>query len=144
VFGNLRTWGWITLIIGALPLLAGGGVLAGNQAARWFAVAVLGLSAIDQMFFFPAYPVLVPHDHRGRRGGAVWTVRLRQPRESSCLAPQQRGRIVFLEEGKEAFPDFPAQRRDRVPIYGSHHGNQLHRRAGRVFNDDVTTTPVPA
>jgi hypothetical protein len=56
VFGNLRTWGWITLIIGALQLLAAGGVLAGNQAARWFAVAILGLSAIDQMFFVPAYP----------------------------------------------------------------------------------------
>jgi hypothetical protein len=29
-------------------------VLAGNQLARWFAVAVVGLSAIDQMFFIPA------------------------------------------------------------------------------------------
>jgi hypothetical protein len=56
VFGSLRTWGWITLIIGVLQLLAAGGVLAGNQAARWFGVAVLGLSAIDQMFFLPAYP----------------------------------------------------------------------------------------
>jgi hypothetical protein len=56
VFGSLRTWGWITLIIGVLQLLAAGGVLAGNQAARWFGVAVLGLSAIDQMFFIPAYP----------------------------------------------------------------------------------------
>ena len=56
VFGDLRTWGWITLIIGVLQLLAAGGVLAGNQLARWFAVAVLGLSAIDQMFFIPAYP----------------------------------------------------------------------------------------
>ena len=56
VFGSLRTWGWITLIIGALQLLAAAGVLAGNQLARWFAVAVLGLSAIDQMFFLPAYP----------------------------------------------------------------------------------------
>ena len=56
VFGSLRTWGWITLIIGALQLLAGGGVLAGNQMARWFGVVVLGLSAIDQMFFIPAYP----------------------------------------------------------------------------------------
>ena len=56
VFGDLRTWGWITLIIGALQLLAAGGVLAGNQMARWFGVAVLGLSAIDQMFFIPAYP----------------------------------------------------------------------------------------
>jgi hypothetical protein len=56
VFGNLRTWGWITLIIGVLQLLAAGGVLMGNQLARWFGVAVLGLSAIDQMFFIPAYP----------------------------------------------------------------------------------------
>ena len=45
VFGSLRTWGWITLIIGALQVLAAGGVLAGNQLARWFAVAVVGGSA---------------------------------------------------------------------------------------------------
>jgi hypothetical protein len=30
-------------------------MLAG-KLARWFAVAVVGLSAIDQMFFIPAYP----------------------------------------------------------------------------------------
>jgi len=56
VFGSLRTWGWITLIIGALQVLAAGGVMAGNQLARRLAVAVVGLSAIDQMFFIPAYP----------------------------------------------------------------------------------------
>ena len=56
VFGDLRTWGWITLILGALQLLAAGGILAGNQFARWFAVAVVGLNAIAQMFFIPAYP----------------------------------------------------------------------------------------
>ena len=56
VFANQRAWGWITLILGALQLIAAAGVLAGNQAARWFAVAVIGLNAIDQMFFLPAYP----------------------------------------------------------------------------------------
>ena len=56
VFGNLRTWGWITLILGVVQLLAAAGVLAGNQVARWFAVAVVGLNAIEQMFFIPAYP----------------------------------------------------------------------------------------
>ena len=56
VFGNLRTWGWITLIIGVLQLAAAAGVLSGNQLARWYGVSVLGLSAIDQMFFVPAYP----------------------------------------------------------------------------------------
>ncbi|HME67532.1 MAG TPA: hypothetical protein VKG61_21775, partial [Streptosporangiaceae bacterium] len=49
VFANLRTWGWITLIIAVLQLVAAGGILAGNQLARWFAVAVVGLSAIDMM-----------------------------------------------------------------------------------------------
>ena len=56
VFANQRAWGWITLILGALQLLAAVGVLAGNQLARWFAVVVIGLNAIDQMFFIPAYP----------------------------------------------------------------------------------------
>jgi hypothetical protein len=56
VIGNLRAWGWITLIIAILQLAAGAGVMAGNQLARWFAVAVVGLSAIDMMFFVPAYP----------------------------------------------------------------------------------------
>src|SRR6201994_4320539 len=56
VFGNLRAWGWITLVIAVLQLAAAAGILAGNQLARWFAVAVLGLNAIDMMFFIPAYP----------------------------------------------------------------------------------------
>ena len=43
VFGDLRSWGWITLIFGCLQLLAAAGVLAGSQAARWFAVAVIAL-----------------------------------------------------------------------------------------------------
>src|SRR5262244_4374907 len=57
VFGGLRTWGWITLILGVLQLLAAAGIVTGNQLARWLAVAVLGLNAIDQMFFIPAYPL---------------------------------------------------------------------------------------
>ena len=56
VFGNLKTWGWITLIIGILQLAAAAGIIAGNQLARWFGVVMLGLNAIDQMFFIPAYP----------------------------------------------------------------------------------------
>jgi hypothetical protein len=56
VFGDLRAWGWVTLIIGAVQLLAAFGVAMGNQLARWFAVAVVGLNAINMMFFLPAYP----------------------------------------------------------------------------------------
>ena len=56
VIGDLRAWGWVALILGVLQVLAAIGVLAGNQAARWFAVAVVGVNAIAQMFFIPAYP----------------------------------------------------------------------------------------
>jgi hypothetical protein len=56
VIGDLRAWGWFALIFGVLQLLAMLGVLAGNQPARWFAVAVIGLNAIGQMMFIPAYP----------------------------------------------------------------------------------------
>ena len=56
VIGDLRAWGWVALILGALQVLASIAVLVGNQVARWFAVAVIGLNAIGQMFFIPAYP----------------------------------------------------------------------------------------
>jgi integrase len=40
VVGSLRTWDWITLIIGARQLVASAGVVADNQPARWLAIAV--------------------------------------------------------------------------------------------------------
>jgi len=56
VVGDLAAWGWVMTILGALQLLAAIGLWTGNQLARWFAVAVIGLNAIGQMFFIPAYP----------------------------------------------------------------------------------------
>jgi hypothetical protein len=56
VIGDLRAWGWVVLILGALQMLAGAGVMVGNQAARWFGVGVIGLNLIGQLFFVPAYP----------------------------------------------------------------------------------------
>lgn len=56
VVGDLRAWGWVMTIFGAVQLLAALGVWAGSQLARWFAVAVVALNALGQMFFIPAYP----------------------------------------------------------------------------------------
>jgi hypothetical protein len=56
VIGDLRVWGWVTLILSVLQLVAAGGIVMGNQLARWFAVAVVGINAIEMMFFIPAYP----------------------------------------------------------------------------------------
>ena len=57
VFGDLRSWGWIVLILGVLQLLVAAGVVTGNQVARWTAVALIGLNAIAQMMFLPSYPL---------------------------------------------------------------------------------------
>jgi hypothetical protein len=56
VLGDLRTWGWVALILGTLQMIAAAGILAGNQAARWTGVALIGLNAIGQMFLIPSYP----------------------------------------------------------------------------------------
>ena len=49
--------GRVTLILSVLQLVAAGGIVMGNQLARWFAVAVVGINAIEMMFFIPAYPL---------------------------------------------------------------------------------------
>lgn len=56
VFSNLHTWGWITLIIGVLLIIAAMGVVAGSQFSRWFGMIVAGLNAIAQFSFMQAYP----------------------------------------------------------------------------------------
>ncbi len=56
VISDLRTWGWIILVIGVLQLLVGLGIWAGNQLARWAGVAVVSLNMIAQLLFIPAYP----------------------------------------------------------------------------------------
>jgi molecular chaperone DnaJ len=56
VAGDPRAWGWAAAVLGAVQLMAAAGVWAANQPARWFAVAVVGLNALVQMFFIPAYP----------------------------------------------------------------------------------------
>src|SRR5215470_8586003 len=56
VFGDLRAWGWVTLILAILQFVAGGAILLGNQLARWFGVAVVALNAIDQMLDIQSYP----------------------------------------------------------------------------------------
>lgn len=56
VFGDVRTWGWIMLIVGTIELVAAFAVFSGSQLARWFGVAVAGLNGIAQLMFLPAYP----------------------------------------------------------------------------------------
>lgn len=56
VFGDLRAWGWVAVILGAAQVLIGLGVFVKNQFARWTGVIVLSLSAIAELLMMPAYP----------------------------------------------------------------------------------------
>ncbi len=56
VFSDLRTWGWIVLIVGIAEVCASFAVLSGNNLARWFGIAVAGISAIANLLFIPAQP----------------------------------------------------------------------------------------
>ena len=48
---DLTAWGWIMVIWGVLLVLAGLGLLAGQQWARWFAIVVVSLNVIAQLGF---------------------------------------------------------------------------------------------
>ena len=57
IVSSLNTWGWVVLVIGALQLLTGFGVMVKNQAARWAGVVFAAANAIAQLMFIPAYPL---------------------------------------------------------------------------------------
>lgn len=56
IAGDLNTWGWVAVCLGALQLAVGLGVFAKNQFSRWTGVLVLSLNMIAQLMMIPAYP----------------------------------------------------------------------------------------
>ena len=57
VFSDLRTWGWITLGLGVLAIVAGLAVFSGREWARWTGIVVAGLGALGQLLTAQAYPL---------------------------------------------------------------------------------------
>jgi hypothetical protein len=56
ILSNLNTWGWVTLIVGFLQLLACVSIVRGGQFGRWFGIIVASLSLIAALLSIPAYP----------------------------------------------------------------------------------------
>src|SRR6478609_7462494 len=56
ILSGLNTWGWVTLALGALQILAAFSIWAGNQFGRWFGIVAASLSAIGALMSIPAYP----------------------------------------------------------------------------------------
>ena len=57
VFSSLKGWGWITLILGILEILASLSLFRGGGYGRWFAIVVGALAAIIALLSIPAYPL---------------------------------------------------------------------------------------
>jgi hypothetical protein len=56
ILSDLNTWGWVTVILGAVQVLAAYSVWNGNQFGRWFGIGTAGLSSIAALMSLPAYP----------------------------------------------------------------------------------------
>ena len=57
VFSSLHTWGWITVILGAIEIIAGFSLLSGNAFGRIFGIFAASLGAIGALLSVGgAYP----------------------------------------------------------------------------------------
>jgi hypothetical protein len=54
---SLDAYGWTWLVVGALLVIAGFGVLGGSQTARWFGIVMAALSAISAFLWIYAFPI---------------------------------------------------------------------------------------
>ena len=53
---DLKTWGWVILILGALEIFAAFSLWSGGIYGRIIGVGAAGLSAISALMSIPAYP----------------------------------------------------------------------------------------
>ena len=56
VFASLKSWGWITLILGILEILSSLSLFRGGTFGRYFGIAAGSLAAIGALLDIPAYP----------------------------------------------------------------------------------------
>jgi hypothetical protein len=57
IISDLNTWGWVILLTGTVQVLAGLGIMARNQLARWLGVGFASLNALAQLMMIAAFPL---------------------------------------------------------------------------------------
>jgi hypothetical protein len=56
ILSGLNTWGWVTLVLGVLEILAGFSLFGGGLYGRIFGIGAATLSSIAALLSIPAYP----------------------------------------------------------------------------------------
>jgi hypothetical protein len=56
ILSDLNTWGWVTIILGALEIIAAFSIWSGGGFGRWFGIIAASLSSIGALLSIPAYP----------------------------------------------------------------------------------------
>jgi hypothetical protein len=57
IIEDLKTWGWIILIIGVIQLIAAFSIIAGGEFGRWIGIIGATLSAIGALLSIPGFPL---------------------------------------------------------------------------------------
>ena len=58
IVGDLHSWGWIHLVLGALLICVVFGIWARAPWARWVGIALAAVNLVTRLLFLPAYPLL--------------------------------------------------------------------------------------
>ncbi len=56
IISSLHTWGWVTLLIGVVQLIAAFSLFQGGGFGRWIGIFAASVSAIAALLSIPAYP----------------------------------------------------------------------------------------
>ena len=57
ILGDLRLWGWLSLIVGICEWVAAFSLWSGGEFGRWFGIVVASINAVGVLLTISTYPI---------------------------------------------------------------------------------------